>query len=35
MQHDWLVFIACMGALIVYLGFSALTEMGTKWPGKK
>ncbi len=35
MSHDWLVFIGCMTVLILYLIVSALTEMGTKWPGKK
>jgi hypothetical protein len=35
MSQDWLMFIGCMGGLVLYLIVSALTEMGTKWPGKK
>jgi hypothetical protein len=35
MSQDLLLFIGCMGGLILYLIFSALTEMGTKWPGNK
>jgi len=35
MNHDLLAFFAGVGLLIAYLIFSALTEMGTKLPGKK
>jgi hypothetical protein len=35
MDSDLLAFFAGVGLLIVYLVFSALTEMGTKLPGKK
>ncbi|AFZ59901.1 hypothetical protein Anacy_4547 [Anabaena cylindrica PCC 7122] len=35
MNNDLLAFLAGVGLLIAYLIFSALTEMGTKLPGKK
>ncbi|WP_414542878.1 hypothetical protein [Nostoc sp. CCY0012] len=35
MDSDVLAFFASVGLLIIYLVFSALTEMGTKLPGKK
>lgn len=35
MDSDLLAFFAGVGLLIIYLVFSALTEMGTKLPGKK
>jgi hypothetical protein len=35
MDNDFLAFLAGVGLLIAYLIFSALTEMGTKLPGKK
>jgi hypothetical protein len=35
MDNDLLAFFAGVGLLIAYLIFSALTEMGTKFPWKK
>jgi hypothetical protein len=35
MNQDLLIFLASVGALALYLVFSALTEMGTKLPWKK
>lgn len=35
MIDDVIPFLICVGLLVVYLVFSALTEMGTKWPGRK
>lgn len=35
MDNDLLAFFAAGGLLILYLIFSALTEMGTKLPWKK
>ncbi len=35
MNHDLVPFITGVALLIVYLVFSALTEMGTKLPWKK
>lgn len=35
MDQDIVLFLAGVGVLILYLIFSAMTEMGTKWPGKK
>jgi hypothetical protein len=35
MDNDLLAFLAGVGLLFVYLIFSALTEMGTKWAWKK
>jgi hypothetical protein len=35
MDNDLLAFFAGAGLLILYLIFSALTEMGTKLPWKK
>jgi hypothetical protein len=35
MDNDLLAFLVGAGLLIAYLIFSALTEMGTKLPGKK
>lgn len=35
MDNDLLAFLAAAGLLILYLIFSALTEMGTKLPWKK
>lgn len=35
MDNDLVYFLAGVGFLIVYLIFSALTEMGTKLPWKK
>lgn len=35
MDNDLLAFLIGAGLLILYLIFSALTEMGTKLPGKK
>lgn len=35
MENDLLAFIAGVGLLILYLIFSAMTEMGTKLPWKK
>ncbi|GCA88209.1 hypothetical protein MiTa_01551 [Microcystis aeruginosa NIES-4264] len=35
MNNDLLTFFFCVAFLILYLVFSALTEMGTKWPWTK
>jgi hypothetical protein len=35
MNSDLPAFLAGIAFLIVYLVFSAKTEMGTKWPWKK
>jgi hypothetical protein len=35
MDNDLLAFLAGAGLLVLYLIFSALTEMGTKLPWKK
>ncbi|MEH2324865.1 MAG: hypothetical protein V7K32_15120 [Nostoc sp.] len=35
MDNDLLTFLAAAGLLVLYLIFSALTEMGTKLPWKK
>jgi hypothetical protein len=35
MENDLLSLIAGMSLLVIYLIFSAMTEMGTKWPWKK
>ncbi|BAZ79193.1 hypothetical protein SR1949_06440 [Sphaerospermopsis reniformis] len=35
MNNDLLAFFAGFALLITYLIFSALTEMGTKFPGKR
>lgn len=35
MDSDFMLFLASIGALVLYLVFSALTEMGTKLPWKK
>ncbi|NER92133.1 MULTISPECIES: hypothetical protein [unclassified Moorena] len=35
MDNDIVLFLATVGLLILYLVFSALTEMGTKFPWKK
>ncbi|MEA5572438.1 hypothetical protein [Calothrix sp. UHCC 0171] len=35
MNHDIVIFLASVAGLILYLVFSAITEMGTKLPGKK
>jgi hypothetical protein len=35
MNNDIAIFIISVGLLIIYLVFSALTEMGTKLPWKK
>lgn len=35
MDGDLLAFLAGVGLLVVYLVFSAMTEMGTKLPWKK
>jgi hypothetical protein len=35
MDNDFVLFLASVGVLILYLVFSALTEMGTKLPWKK
>jgi len=35
MDQDIVLFLAAVGVLILYLIFSAMTEMGTKWPWKK
>lgn len=35
MEDDLLPFLVGIGLLITYLIFSALTEMGTKWPWRK
>jgi hypothetical protein len=35
MNEDLLPFLLGVGLLIAYLVFSAMTEMGTRWPWKK
>jgi hypothetical protein len=35
MDNDLVLFLVSVGVLILYLVFSALTEMGTKLPWKK
>jgi hypothetical protein len=35
MKEDLLPFLLGIGLLIAYLVFSAMTEMGTRWPWKK
>lgn len=35
MDHDFQMFLLGVGLLILYLCWSALTEMGTKLPWKK
>jgi len=35
MDNDLVLFLISVGVLILYLVFSALTEMGTKLPWKK
>jgi hypothetical protein len=35
MNNDFILFLAGAGLLILYLIFSALTEMGTKFPWRK
>jgi hypothetical protein len=35
MDHDLLAFFGGVSLLIIYLIFSAMTEMGTKLPWKK
>ncbi|NEQ81697.1 MAG: hypothetical protein F6K26_16020, partial [Moorea sp. SIO2I5] len=35
MDNDIVLFLATVGLLILYLVFSALTEMGTKFPWNK
>jgi hypothetical protein len=35
MDNDIVIFLASFGVLILYLVFSAMTEMGTKFPWKK
>ena len=35
MDKELIIFIASVSLLIIYLIFSALTEMGTKLPWKK
>jgi hypothetical protein len=35
MDHDLMAFLGGVAFLIIYLIFSALTEMCTKWPWKK
>jgi hypothetical protein len=35
MDNDFALFLVAVGVLILYLVFSALTEMGTKLPWKK
>jgi hypothetical protein len=35
MDNDLVIFLASIGLLVLYLIFSALTEMGTKLPWKK
>jgi len=35
MDNDFITFLAGAGLLILYLIFSAMTEMGTKLPWKK
>jgi hypothetical protein len=35
MKGDLLSFLAGVGLLVLYLVFSAMTEMETKWPWRK
>jgi hypothetical protein len=35
MSDDFVFLLAGSGILILYLVFSAMTEMGTKWPWRK
>ncbi len=35
MPDDFIPFLIGVSILIFYLVFSAMTEMGTKWPGRK
>jgi hypothetical protein len=35
MPDDLIPFLIGVGILVIYLIFSALTEMGTRWPWKK
>lgn len=35
MDNDFVLFLVGVGVLVLYLVFSALTEMGTKLPWKK
>lgn len=35
MSDDLVPFLIGVSILILYLVFSAMTEMGTKWPGRK
>jgi hypothetical protein len=35
MSEDFVFLLAGTGILILYLVFSAMTEMGTKWPWRK
>jgi hypothetical protein len=35
MKEDLLPFVAGISLLVLYLIFSAMTEMGTRWPWKK
>ncbi|MEB3312451.1 MAG: hypothetical protein VKJ02_19665 [Snowella sp.] len=35
MKEDLLPFLAGVALLVLYLVFSAMTEMGTRWPWKK
>jgi hypothetical protein len=35
MENDWWMLIGGMSLLVIYLVFSAMTEMGTKLPWKK
>jgi hypothetical protein len=35
MENDLFMLIGGMSLLVIYLIFSAMTEMGTKWPWKK
>lgn len=35
MDQDLLWFLLGVAGFIAYLVFSAMTEMGTRWPGKK
>ncbi len=35
MNQDLWLFLGAIALLILYLLFSAMTEMGTKWPWRK
>lgn len=35
MPDDFILFLIGVSVLILYLVLSAMTEMGTKWPGRK